>query len=179
MHDETATTVDARDSLGVRHRRPAERSLGRAARPAWTCSRRSAACSRRATARRCRRCSVREQDLVTRLQACHDRRQRLLAQAADEGLPSDSIRSLSKSLPANSRNRLRGELDEAQQRSRLLAARVPHQLGASTADAVTSFAIDRDYCYRRSHAADIWKWLDRQGHSDEALVGGALVDRAV
>ena len=36
----------------------------------------------------------------TRLQACHERRQRLLAQAAGEGLPSDSIKSLSKSLPA-------------------------------------------------------------------------------
>ncbi len=57
-----------------------------------------------------------EQDLVMRLQACHDRRQRLLAQAAGEGLPSDSIKSLSKSLPAGSRKRLRGDLDETQKR---------------------------------------------------------------
>lgn len=64
--------------------------------------------------------ATQEQDLSTRLQACQDRRQRLLAQAADQGLPSDSIKSLSKTLPLGSRKRLRGELDEAHERSRLL-----------------------------------------------------------
>lgn len=61
-----------------------------------------------------------EQKLAARLQACHDRREKMLAQAATSGRPSDSIRSLSKSLPAESRNRLRGDLEQAQQRSRLL-----------------------------------------------------------
>ena len=79
-----------------------------------------------------------------------------------EGLPSDSIRSLSKSLPRASRDRLRGDSSKRAALA-ILAARVSHQLGASTADAVTSFAIDRDYCYRRSHEADIWKWLRPPG----------------
>jgi FlgN protein len=61
-----------------------------------------------------------EHDLVFRLEACQQRRQRLLAQAAGEGLPNDSIKSLSKSLPVDGRHRLRGELDQAEQRSRLL-----------------------------------------------------------
>jgi hypothetical protein len=39
--------------------------------------------------------SRREQDLLDRLQACHQRRQELLSRAEAEGLPSDSIGSLS------------------------------------------------------------------------------------
>jgi FlgN protein len=64
--------------------------------------------------------AVQEQDLVVRLEACQQRRQSLLVKAAGDGLPSDSIKSLSKALPTVSRRRLRGELDEAEQRSRLL-----------------------------------------------------------
>ena len=123
--------------------------------------------------------SVREQDLVTRLQACHDRRQRLLAQAADDGLPSDSIRSLSKSLPSNSRNRLRGDLDEAQQRSRLLQH-----------ECLTNWVLVQRTLLHLSQLIEIiatggrmqptyGKGLDRHSHPGEAMVGGALVDRAV
>ncbi len=36
----------------------------------------------------------READLVARLQACHEQRAELLAQATDEGLPGDSLRAL-------------------------------------------------------------------------------------
>jgi hypothetical protein len=42
-----------------------------------------------------------EQDLCAELQACHERRQELLAEAAAQGLPADSIRSLAGALPAN------------------------------------------------------------------------------
>ena len=98
----------------------------------------------------------REQQLVERLQACHERRQQLLARAEAEGLPADSIRSLSDRLPAESRGRVQASIREAAERSRLLAASEPHQLGASAANAATSFAVDRDYCYRRAAAADIW-----------------------
>jgi flagellar biosynthesis/type III secretory pathway chaperone len=62
----------------------------------------------------------REQQLVARLQACHDRRQQLLCRAQADGLPSDSIRSLSATLPAEGRGRLQASIDEAAERSRFL-----------------------------------------------------------
>src|SRR5258708_3174353 len=42
---------------------------------------------------------ARESDLIVRLQACHERRLALLAQAAIEGLPSTDLKSLADSLP--------------------------------------------------------------------------------
>jgi hypothetical protein len=62
----------------------------------------------------------REQELATRLQACHERRQELLAQAGAKGLPSDSIESLSGGLPAASRDRVRASIREAAGRTQLL-----------------------------------------------------------
>jgi hypothetical protein len=62
----------------------------------------------------------REQQLLDRLQACHDRRQQLLERAGTEGLPSDSIRSLSNQLPGDSRNRVQSAIRGAADRSRLL-----------------------------------------------------------
>jgi hypothetical protein len=62
----------------------------------------------------------REQKLIDRLQACHQRRQQLLERAGEEGLPADSIRSLSDRLPGESRGRVQASIREAAQRSRLL-----------------------------------------------------------
>lgn len=64
--------------------------------------------------------SSREQDLATRLQACHERRQSLLARADSEGLPSDSIQSLSDRLPNSSRRNMQASIREAANRSQLL-----------------------------------------------------------
>ena len=64
--------------------------------------------------------SVREQELLDRLQSCHERRQLLLARAAAEGLPADSIGSLSGKLPPGKRGRVQASIREAAQRSRLL-----------------------------------------------------------
>ncbi len=61
-----------------------------------------------------------EEHLCAELQACHDQRQQLLEQAAAQGLPSDSMRSLADILPRNESQSLRQSLDEANQRSRLL-----------------------------------------------------------
>jgi hypothetical protein len=64
--------------------------------------------------------SAREAALATRLQACHERRQQLLARADAEGLPADSIQSLSGRLPATSRESVQASIREAANRSQLL-----------------------------------------------------------
>jgi hypothetical protein len=61
-----------------------------------------------------------EQSLGAELEACHARRQELLAQASSAGLPADSIRSLSRALPAREARELREPLEDASRRSRLL-----------------------------------------------------------
>jgi FlgN protein len=114
----------------------------------------------------------REQDLVLRLQACQDRRQRLLAQAAEQGLPSDSIKSLSKSLPANTRKRLRGELDEAHQRSRILQH-----------ECLTNWVLVQRTLLHLSQMIEIIATGGRMkptyGNGSDRQDQGALVDRAV
>jgi hypothetical protein len=62
----------------------------------------------------------REQELASRLQACHERRQQLLARANADGVPADSIQSLSERLPADSRNRVNAIIRESAGRTRLL-----------------------------------------------------------
>jgi flagellar biosynthesis/type III secretory pathway chaperone len=62
----------------------------------------------------------REQELADRLQACHERRQQLLARASADGLPADSIQSLSERLPADSRSRVNAIIREAAGRTQLL-----------------------------------------------------------
>lgn len=62
---------------------------------------------------------AREHNLLARLQACHDRRADLLARAADQHFPSDSIRSLANVLPSGREARVR-QVEEAAHRSRLL-----------------------------------------------------------
>lgn len=62
----------------------------------------------------------RETELAARLQACHERRQQLLARADAEGLPADSIESLSNQLPADSRGKVQASIREAALRSQLL-----------------------------------------------------------
>jgi hypothetical protein len=64
--------------------------------------------------------SGREQELADRLQACHDRRQQLLARASGDGLPGDSIESLSNRLPSASRDRVQASIREAARRTQLL-----------------------------------------------------------
>lgn len=61
-----------------------------------------------------------EQDLCDELQACHDHRQQLLEQAAEAGLPADSIRSLTQALPTEQAQTLQQPLDESNRRSQLL-----------------------------------------------------------
>ena len=102
-------------------------------------------------------CCPRKRNLCAELQACHDRRQQLLEQAAAEGMPADSIRSLAASLPRGESQSLKQSLDEANQRSRLLATSLRGPMGRRAANHAASFPHGRDYCYWRAIKADIWK----------------------
>jgi hypothetical protein len=62
----------------------------------------------------------REQELASRMQACHDRRAALLAQAKAEGLPGDSILSLSAAVEGGPRGPVSRQAKETQSRMRLL-----------------------------------------------------------
>jgi flagellar biosynthesis/type III secretory pathway chaperone len=62
----------------------------------------------------------REQELITRLEACHVRRGKLLERAAGQGLPSDSIRSLASSQTGTERKELSQQITDASRRARLL-----------------------------------------------------------
>ena len=62
----------------------------------------------------------REEKLIARLQACQDRRLALLAQAADEGLPSRDLQSVAAALPAPQRSNLAPQMRDAAARMRLL-----------------------------------------------------------
>jgi len=64
-----------------------------------------------------------EKSLVGRLQGCLARREALLARAAEEGLPSNSIQSLSRALPRERRGELPNQLRLAKARTRLLRHR--------------------------------------------------------
>jgi hypothetical protein len=113
-----------------------------------------------------------EQDLVVRLQACQQRRQGLLARAAEDGLPSDSIKSLSKSLPTNVRKRLRGELNEAHERSRILQH-----------ECLTNWVLVQRTLLHLSQLIEIIATGGRMkptyGNGSDRQDQGALVDRAV
>ncbi len=61
-----------------------------------------------------------EQAILDRLQACQDRRARLLQQAGAAGLPSDSVRSLSGALPAARQQGWPLKVDQISHRARLL-----------------------------------------------------------
>ena len=62
----------------------------------------------------------REQGLIERLQGCLERRAKLLERAGQEGLPSESIRSLAAALPDGEKKELTDQLNEATGRTRLL-----------------------------------------------------------
>ena len=61
-----------------------------------------------------------EQLLCQQLQDCQQRRQQLLAKAEEQGLPSDSIRSLAQALPTESGANLAKPLEQSQEQARLV-----------------------------------------------------------
>jgi hypothetical protein len=122
--------------------------------------------------------SGREQQLVDRLQACHAQRQQLLARAQAEGLPADSISSLSAQLAPEGRKRTQASIRQAAERSRLLQ----HQC-------LTNWVLVQRTLLHLSQLIEIIATggrlkptysnsADRHSPQGGAMVGGALVDRA-
>jgi flagellar biosynthesis/type III secretory pathway chaperone len=113
----------------------------------------------------------REQTLIERLQACHERRQQLLARAESEGMPADSIRSLSDQLPAARRDRVQAGIREAADRSRLLQ----HQC-------LTNWVLVQRTLLHLSQLIEIIATGGRPkptyGKGSDCQSSGALVDRA-
>jgi hypothetical protein len=66
------------------------------------------------------RIGKREESLIHRLQECLQRREELLEKAGREGLPADSIRSLTAALPKDDRGQLADQLGQTNGQSRLL-----------------------------------------------------------
>lgn len=62
----------------------------------------------------------REDTLIEKLRECLSRRKQLLDRAAEEGLPSESIRSLTAALPDDEKQALSDQAREAAGRARLL-----------------------------------------------------------
>ncbi|MFH1265840.1 MAG: flagellar export chaperone FlgN [Planctomycetota bacterium] len=62
----------------------------------------------------------REEGLIEKLRECLTRREQLLDRAAEEGLPSENIRSLTAALPDDGRRVLSDQVNEAAGRTRLL-----------------------------------------------------------
>ena len=61
-----------------------------------------------------------EEQLIARLQECVKRREQLLSNAAQEGLPTNSIQALTDALPPELRGELPDRLAQASSRARLL-----------------------------------------------------------
>jgi hypothetical protein len=116
--------------------------------------------------------SAREADLIPRLQACQDIRQDLLARAAHEGLPVDSIRSLTAALPSSSRVRMKSDVEEAQHRSRFLQS-----------ECLTNWVLVQRMLLHLSQLIEIIATGGQQkptyGDGSERQGSGFLVDRAV
>jgi hypothetical protein len=120
----------------------------------------------------------REEQLIDRLQACHHRRQELLARAEADGLPADSILSLSSRLAPEKRTRVQASLRRASEQSRLLQ----HQ-------SLANWVLVQRTLLHLSQLIEIIATGGRMkptygngagGHASgrDAIVGGSLVDRA-
>jgi hypothetical protein len=64
--------------------------------------------------------AAKEGELAAELQACQERRQQLLAEADRAGMPVASLAELSNVLPKRAGNALRGPVEEARNRARLI-----------------------------------------------------------
>jgi len=112
-----------------------------------------------------------EERLIGSLQECLRRREELLARAAQEGLPSASIRALSRGLPRAGRGELGERVELAASRARLLK----HH-------SFTNWVLAQRTLIHLSQMLEIIATGGRlqptYGERESAGVSGALVDRA-
>jgi hypothetical protein len=112
-----------------------------------------------------------DENLITRLQACLRRREALLLQAQQEGLPGDSIRSLTGALPLERRGDLPQRLVQTSARTRLLQ----HQ-------SLTNWMVTQWSLIHLSQLIEIIATGGRlqptYGDGEPVNVSGGLVDRA-
>jgi flagellar biosynthesis/type III secretory pathway chaperone len=113
----------------------------------------------------------REQTLVERLNACHQRRQQLLERAAAQGLPSDSVRSLSMQLDGESKERVHASIEEAAERGAFLQQQC-----------LTNWVLVQRSLLHLSQMIGIiatgGRPMPTYGNGSDCAVSGALVDRA-
>ena len=113
-----------------------------------------------------------EEQLTARLQACHDRRAGLLAQAAEHELPSTSLRDLTSSLSREQRQAVTPQLKHTAARARLLQ----HQ-------SLANWVLAQRTVLHLSQMLEIIATGGRlqptYGKENSAATGGALVDQAV
>jgi len=114
----------------------------------------------------------REQVAIEKLQGCLKRREELLRRAAQEGLPSESIRSLTAALPDHEKRELTNPVKQAVGRARLLGH---HSL--------TNWVLVQRTLIHLSQMLEIIATggqMQPTYEKDESVsVSGALVDRAV
>ena len=112
-----------------------------------------------------------EQQLVERLQSCHDQRADLLAAAAAEGMPSESLRALHAALDSPEASNLRPQIKDTVLRSRLLQH---HSL--------TNWVITQRTLIHLSHILEIiatgGQMKPTYDKGDSSTASGSLVDRA-
>jgi flagellar biosynthesis/type III secretory pathway chaperone len=113
-----------------------------------------------------------EQSLAARLQTCYQRRLEMLDRAKNEGLPSDSLRSLAEAIPGDRRRELRRQVNAAAGKSRLLQ----HQ-------SLTNWVVAQRTLLHLSQLLEIiatgGKPRPTYGKEEAATSGGALLDHAV
>jgi len=113
---------------------------------------------------------ARETELGERLQACHARREALLAAAREQGVASDSLGKLAKELPAGKREAVGKQVKDAAWRMRLLQ----HQ-------SLTNWVVAQRTVLHLSQMIEIIATGGRlkptYGKSDAALSCGSLVNQ--
>jgi len=112
-----------------------------------------------------------EERLLDELQQCLVRRERLLAQAAEEGLPAESIKSLTQALPQREKDPLGGPIRQA-------AAR----MGLLQHESLTNWVLVQRTLLHLSQLLEIIATGGRlqptYGRGEPAPASGAFVDRA-
>jgi flagellar biosynthesis/type III secretory pathway chaperone len=113
-----------------------------------------------------------EERLIERLQECLQRREALLERAAEEGLPSHSIRSLAAALPGHQSRQMTEQVTQAASRARLLQH---HSL--------TNWVLVQRTLIHLSQMLEIiatgGEMQPTYGKKESVDAGGALVDREV